>query len=67
MTITFDFEPRYGPFGWFVSKYFEHIGPGLVEAIFDGWEEEIRVRTVDETRRGTGETHTAGGVDALYR
>jgi ribosome-associated toxin RatA of RatAB toxin-antitoxin module len=66
MTITFDFEPRYGPFGWFISKYFEYIAPGLIEAIFDGWEEDIRVRIVDETGTDTDETRIEGGVNALY-
>lgn len=67
ITITFDFDPRYGPFGLFISKYFEYKAPVIVETIFDGWEDEIRSRTLDETGTATDETHTEGGVNALYR
>ena len=67
MTITFDFEPRFGPLGVFISKYFEYIAPGLIEAIFDGWEDEIRARMLDETGTATNETHADRGVNALYR
>lgn len=67
MTITFDFEPRYGPLGVVISKYFEYKAPVLIETIFDGWEAEIRSRTVDETTTATDETSSNRGVNALYR
>jgi ribosome-associated toxin RatA of RatAB toxin-antitoxin module len=67
MAITFDFEPRYGPLGVFISKYFEYRAPGLVETIFDGWEEEIRARPLHETGTDTDETRTNGGICALSR
>ncbi|WP_136591301.1 type II toxin-antitoxin system RatA family toxin [Salinigranum halophilum] len=67
ITITFDFEPRYGPLGVFISKYFASIAPGLIETIFDDWEDEIRSRSLDETGRETDQTHTNRGVNALSR
>jgi ribosome-associated toxin RatA of RatAB toxin-antitoxin module len=67
ITITFDFDPRYGPLGVFISKYFAYKAPGLIEAIFDDWEAEIRSRTSDESGRDTDETRVNGGVNALYR
>ncbi|WP_136601328.1 type II toxin-antitoxin system RatA family toxin [Salinigranum halophilum] len=67
ITITFDFDPRYGPLDVFISKYFEYKAPGLIEAIFDDWEDEIRSRTLDETETDTDENHTNRGVNALYR
>jgi hypothetical protein len=51
----------------FISKYFEYRAPGLVETIFDGWEDEIRARTFHETGTDTDETRTRRGVNALYR
>lgn len=67
MTVTFDFEPRYGPLGVLISKYFEYKAPVLVETIFDGWEAEIRSRTGDESSTDTNEPTRRGGVDALAR
>jgi ribosome-associated toxin RatA of RatAB toxin-antitoxin module len=66
MTITFDFDPRYGPIGVLISKYFEYIAPGIIETIFDRWEDEIRSRMADETRTDTDETRSNRGVNALY-
>ncbi len=67
MTITFDFDPRYGPFGVFISKYFEYVAPGILKTIFDGWEDEIRSRTLEETGTDEDETRSNRGVNALYR
>jgi ribosome-associated toxin RatA of RatAB toxin-antitoxin module len=67
MTITFDFDPRYGPLGVLISKYFEYIAPGIIETIFDRWEDEIRVRMANETRTATDEPRSNRGVNALYR
>lgn len=50
ITIEFDFEPRYGPFGVLISNFFERKAPGIVEAIFDRWEAEIESRL---SRRAT--------------
>jgi ribosome-associated toxin RatA of RatAB toxin-antitoxin module len=67
MTITFDFDPRYGPLGVLISKYFEYIAPGIIETIFDRWEDEIRVRMANETRTATDEPRSNRGVNAFYR
>lgn len=45
VVISFDFEPKYGPLGVFISKYFEFKAPDVIEAIFDRWEAEIETRT----------------------
>lgn len=44
VTIEFDFEPRFGPLGWFIARYFDYKAPDLVEAIFDRWEAEVEAR-----------------------
>lgn len=44
VTIALDCETRYGPLGWVVAKGLERKGASLVEAIFDGWENEIGAR-----------------------
>jgi hypothetical protein len=60
MVVTFDFEPRFGPLGVVISKFFEYRAPPLVEAIFDRWEAEI-------DSREAGETSDDGGQNALYQ
>ncbi|WP_236639738.1 SRPBCC family protein [Salinigranum halophilum] len=67
ITIAFDFEPRYGPLGVFISKYFEYKAPGIIETIFDGWEHEIRSRTSDEMGTDRDKTRSDRGTNALYR
>lgn len=66
--IAFDFEPRYGPLGVVISKYLTLKAPGLINAIFDRWEDEIEARrgVVDtEEERVTNET-TGQRTNALY-
>jgi uncharacterized protein YndB with AHSA1/START domain len=43
-TIQFDYDTKYGPFGWLLDRYFQYKGPSLIEAIFDGWQAEIDAR-----------------------
>lgn len=45
IVIEFDFEPKFGPLGALISKYFAYKAPGLVERIFDRWVEELESRT----------------------
>lgn len=51
VSMAFEFEPRFGPFGRLLSRYFAYRAPSLVEAIFDCWEAEIgaRVGPADST------------------
>lgn len=46
VTMTFEYEPRYGPLGWLVGKALEREGRELTQAIFDGWEQELAARGV---------------------
>jgi hypothetical protein len=41
VTMRFDYEPRYGPFGWLLGKVGEREGGRLTRAIFDGWVYEL--------------------------
>jgi ribosome-associated toxin RatA of RatAB toxin-antitoxin module len=45
-TMTFEYEPRYGPLGWVLGKVGEREGKRLTRAIFDGWERELAARQV---------------------
>lgn len=56
VTIAFEFETRYGPLGSLVAKGVEWKGASIVEAIFDGWENEIRTRLAPTDGRETNET-----------
>lgn len=49
ITVSFDFEPRYGPIGVLIAKFFAYKAPGILEPIFDRWETEIRARTRADT------------------
>ena len=49
VTMTFDYEPRYGPFGWVLGKVGEREGKRLTGAIFDGWAREIEARRAAAT------------------
>lgn len=69
ITIQFGFEPRYGPVGVLITKFFAYRGPPMVETILDGWEAEIEPRTrADGTTVASG-THDGdeGPKNALYR
>lgn len=43
VTMTFTYEPRYGPLGWLITKPLEWEAKRLTEAIFDGWGRELDV------------------------
>jgi ribosome-associated toxin RatA of RatAB toxin-antitoxin module len=47
VTIQFDFDPRYGPLGGLLSRYFRYRAGPLIEAIFDGWRAAIDSRVVN--------------------
>lgn len=47
ITVRFEFDPRYGPLGALISRFFEYRAPGIVEPILDGWEAEIASRLAD--------------------
>jgi ribosome-associated toxin RatA of RatAB toxin-antitoxin module len=47
VTMRFDFDAKYGPLGSLLERYFQFKAPSLTEAIFDGWDAEIRARTVE--------------------
>jgi hypothetical protein len=49
VTMRFDYEPRYGPFGWLLGKVGEREGGRLTRAIFDGWAEELDARRTTAT------------------
>jgi ribosome-associated toxin RatA of RatAB toxin-antitoxin module len=44
VTIRFDFEPRYGPFGALVSWYLERRASPILDAILDRWADEATSR-----------------------
>lgn len=44
IVMRFDFDPRFGPLGILISKFFAYKAPGLVATIFDRWEDEIEAR-----------------------
>jgi ribosome-associated toxin RatA of RatAB toxin-antitoxin module len=48
ITVQFEFEPKYEPFGIFISKFFERKAPGIIAPIFDRWEAEIGSRLSNE-------------------
>ena len=60
--ITFDFEPRYGPFGAVTAWYLRRRAPGVVEQIFDRWGAEIDSRAPVEPRRGGGDSQDGGAA-----
>lgn len=70
ITVAFDFDTRYGPLGSLIAKYFEYRTPSLVEAIFDGWEADIRSRLTADLDAETGENDPfdpGRNTNALYR
>jgi len=67
ITIAFEFEPRYGPVGSLISKFFAYKAPGIIEPIFDRWEAEIRSRATDAAVADRHEPHGDRDINALYR
>lgn len=63
ITVRFDFEPRYGPFGALITKYLDYRGPPIIDAILDRWEAEIVSRTPAESVRHDRRE----GPNALFR
>lgn len=61
ITITFEFDPKYGPFGVLVTRFFEYKAPAILNQIFDRWEAEIRSRISDSTE--TIERRDTDGVE----
>jgi len=60
VTMRFDFDAKYGPFGWVLARYFvEYKAPPLIEAIFDGWEAEVE-RRLAETEPSADGPHAPG-------
>jgi ribosome-associated toxin RatA of RatAB toxin-antitoxin module len=53
ITMTFDFDTKYGPFGKLLAKYLQYKAPSLIEQIFDGWEAEIEARLTEPKTGGT--------------
>jgi ribosome-associated toxin RatA of RatAB toxin-antitoxin module len=68
VTVQFDFEPRYGPLGALLSRYFQYKAGPLIEAIFDGWCAEIDSRIEKAAPSyGSGESPGPGThTDQLY-
>lgn len=66
VTIRFEFEPKYGPLGVLISRFFAYKAPGILEPILDAWAEEARTRTLDADggsgggRSAEPRTETAG-------
>jgi ribosome-associated toxin RatA of RatAB toxin-antitoxin module len=56
VTIRFDFEPRYGPFGALVSWYVERRASPILDAILDRWADEAtsRLRSTSPTAGDPG-------------
>jgi uncharacterized protein YndB with AHSA1/START domain len=44
VTLTFEYEPRYGPFGRLIDRFVEREAARLTPPIFDGWAREIESR-----------------------
>ncbi|MFC6952508.1 SRPBCC family protein [Halorubellus litoreus] len=44
VTVAFDYDTKYGPVGWLVSKVLASRAPSMVDEIFDGWATELRER-----------------------
>lgn len=59
ITVAFDFEPRYGPLGGLIARYFEYRAPSILTPLLDAWEAEIEAR-LDRTQQATG-APTNGG------
>jgi len=55
VTVEFEYETKYGPLGWPISKFFQYKAPGLVAEIFDGWEAEIAERLGNQVAGHTDE------------
>jgi ribosome-associated toxin RatA of RatAB toxin-antitoxin module len=66
ITISFEFEPRYGPLGSLISTYFAYKAPDIIEPIFDSWEGEVESRIADATGDDHHEPHGDRNVNALY-
>lgn len=69
VTVRFEFDTRYGPFGWPLARYFKYKAPSLIEPIFDGWEAEIETR-LNESGPSSGEidaSDTEKHTNRLYR
>ena len=69
VTIQFDFDTKYGPFGALLERYFQHKAAPLIEAIFDGWSAELETRLTDaESATGWTASPDAGThTNQLYR
>lgn len=69
MTIEFTFEPRYGPLGVLIAKFFAYRAPEIVDGIFDAWEAEIadRESAVPGPDGHPGTDHLDRSTNALYR
>lgn len=70
VTIRFDFDPKFGPLGVFISKFLGFKAPSIVESIFDGWEAEIDRRLSDsasETTRPETPDRNRRQPNALFR
>lgn len=68
ITMLFDFDAKYGPFGRILAKYFRYRAPAIIDPIFDGWAAEIdrRLQEAEETGAGTG-SETETPTNRLYR
>ena len=50
VTMAFDFDTKYGPFGALLERYFQYKAIPLIEDIFDGWSAEIETRLAKSER-----------------
>lgn len=69
VTIRFDFDTKYGPFGALLGRYFRYRAAPLIEAVFDGWRAEIETRLTDAAS-ATGSTASPDAgthTNQLYR
>lgn len=68
ITMLFDFEAKYCPFGRVLARYLEYRAPAIIDPIFDGWEAEIdrRLRTVKEANEDP-RSATRSSRNRLYR
>lgn len=69
MVMTFEFDPRFGPLGILISRYFAYRAPGIVETIFDRWEAAVEARLSKKSQQRNAEPAESGeaGENALYR
>lgn len=69
VTIQFDYDTKYGPFGALLERYFQYKATPLIEAIFDGWSAELesRLSEAEQSGESAASSHSEMSTNQLYR